>query len=186
MSEADDGIAPEIVAAVSHFAGTQIAVRDDLHGLEQPPGELWRAMGDAGLFALALPEKYGGKACNFRTLGKAAEAFAHGGGNLGLTVSWLAQQLSSTLHILRHGSDTQKDDLLPKLAAGSTTLAIAISEPDAGAHPKYLTTRAERQAGGWRLDGEKSYLTRIPTPNQNSPEVKSTTPLLRANRTTRA
>jgi acyl-CoA dehydrogenase len=48
------------------------------------------------------------------------------------------------------------------MAAGRLTLSVAISEPGVGAHPKHLRATAERSADGWRLTGEKTFLTNGP------------------------
>jgi acyl-CoA dehydrogenase len=58
--------------------------------------------------------------------------------------------------IERFGTQQQRERWLPRLAA------VAISEPRVGAHPKLLSTRAEADAGGWRIHGEKAWVTNGP------------------------
>lgn len=60
-------------------------------------------------------------------------------------------------HFLAHGTEAQR------AAWTGRPLAVAISEPEVGAHPKLLTTRAERSAIGWHLDGRKAWVTNGPS-----------------------
>ena len=144
------------------FAKTQIAPRGDLRAHETVPEGLWRALGEAGLAQIGLPEAYGGAGGDLRALVMAAEAIAEHGGNLGMVTSWMGRQLIARLHILGHGTADQRAAYLSDLAAGRLTPCLAISEPDAGAHPKFLATTAERDNGVYVLNGEKAYLTNGP------------------------
>ncbi len=147
---------------VEAFACREIAGRDDLRDHAVMPPDLLRAIGDAGLAGIALPAEYGGLGGDLRTLAVAAEAMAAAGGVKGVVTTWLSRQLTARLHILGHGSDEQRNVYLPKLAAGILTPCLAISEPGAGAHPKHLSTRAERDGDSFVLNGEKAYLTNGP------------------------
>ena len=53
-------------------------------------------------------------------------------------------------------------------ARAAPALAIAISEPGAGAHPKHLASTARREGDAWRLAGEKAYVTNGPSPPLSS------------------
>jgi acyl-CoA dehydrogenase len=147
---------------VEAFARHEIAGRDDLRECAVMPPELLRAMGDAGLAGIALPTAYGGLGGDLRALAVAAEALAGVGGVKGVVTTWLSRQLTARLHILGHGSTDQRKAYLLKLAAGRLTPCLAISEPGAGAHPKHLSTRAERDGDSFVLNGEKAYLTNGP------------------------
>jgi acyl-CoA dehydrogenase len=61
--------------------------------------------------------------------------------------------------LLRHGTDVQKAELLPKLATGETFFGIALTEPDAGSNALETATRAEKVDGGYRIHGQKIYIT---------------------------
>lgn len=92
----------------------------------------------------------------------AASRLSARGGVLGVTVSWLCHLMTARLHMAGRGTAAQRDHWLPRLAAGDSTLSLAISEPGAGAHPKHLATRAVRDGDDYVLDGEKTYLTNGP------------------------
>ncbi|MQA25136.1 MAG: acyl-CoA dehydrogenase [Micromonosporaceae bacterium] len=61
------------------------------------------------------------------------------------------------LAVHRHGTEAQKDRLLPPLARGEATASVLFSEPDAGSDLGALQTRAEPDGDGWRLRGRKWY-----------------------------
>jgi acyl-CoA dehydrogenase len=153
---------PALKARVEAFARNEIAARGDLRDHDIIPADLWRAIGAAGLAGIGLPEGYGGSGGDLRAIAVAGEAMAAAGGVKGVVTCWLSRQLNSRLQILGHGTDDQRRRYLPELAAGRLTPAIAISEPGAGAHPKHLSTSAERDGGDYVLNGEKAYLTNGP------------------------
>ncbi|MEQ9643431.1 MAG: acyl-CoA dehydrogenase [Alphaproteobacteria bacterium] len=140
------------MSAAADFAREHIAGRD-WHAHDVIPAELWRALADAGLLGLE-----GG----WRDLSHACRDLAEAGGNQGIAMSVMAHNLVPRLHLRRLGTQTQQDRLLPGLARGEHGMAVAISEPGAGAHPKLLKTRAVHDGDGWRLDGEKAYVSNGP------------------------
>lgn len=151
------------IDAIATFAREQIAGRRALYDeTAEFPHALWQAMGDAGILGLGVPREYGGGGADYRTLILAGEALVQGGRNLGLAIAWLSHTLISRLIIYGQGNKAQRQQFLPALAAGRLTPSVAISEPDAGAHPKRLTSRAERGDTHWRLSGEKAWLTNGP------------------------
>ena len=149
-------------AEVRAFAQAEIAVRQDLSQRHDFPPELWAAMGQAGLMAIALPEQYGGRDGDYRALALTLETLADAGGCQGVAISWMSHALNARLHILGLGTESQKAEFLPGLVAGRHTACTAISEPGAGAHPKRLSTRAEFAGDQVILNGEKTYLTNGP------------------------
>src|SRR3546814_11967500 len=60
--------------------------------------------------------------------------------------------------LARHGSAEQRATWLPGIADGSTRLAFAITEPDAGTNAHAIRTTAMPIADGWRIDGAKTYI----------------------------
>jgi alkylation response protein AidB-like acyl-CoA dehydrogenase len=61
--------------------------------------------------------------------------------------------------VARWGNDEQKARLLPPLAAGQALGCYALTEPGAGSDPGSLETRAERNGDGWRISGQKIFIT---------------------------
>jgi len=61
--------------------------------------------------------------------------------------------------ILQWGSQTQKDRWIPRLARGEAIGCFGLTEPDFGSNPGGMRTRAARDGDGWRLNGEKAWIT---------------------------
>jgi len=61
--------------------------------------------------------------------------------------------------IFAYGSEAQKDKYLPKLAAGEMIGCFGLTEPDAGSNPGSMRTKAEKVAGGYKLNGNKMWIT---------------------------
>ncbi|MBL6951549.1 MAG: acyl-CoA dehydrogenase family protein [Alphaproteobacteria bacterium] len=149
-------------AEVENFARTEVAVRPDLGLRDDFPADLWQAMGQSGLMAIAIPPEYGGRGGDYRALALTLETLADAGGCQGVAISWMSHALNARLHILGQGTAAQKAHYLPGLATGQHTVCMAISEPGAGAHPKKLSTRAEMAGDDVILNGEKTFLTNGP------------------------
>ena len=152
------GLADEAAA----FARAHVAGREDLWRTERFPPDLWRAFAEANLLGLGIGTRWGGRAVEAGELLAAAEALVRHGRNLGVATTWQAHLTQARFLIERHANEAQAAALLPRLARGETTTAVAISEPGVGAHPKKLTTRARREGDDWLLDGEKAYVTNGP------------------------
>src|SRR5579872_2751682 len=97
-------------------------------------------------------------------------AIAHGeatlverNGLLGEGGAWAGPRVVARFFIAGFGNAEQRAAWLPRLASGECVAAVAISEPRVGAHPKLLTTRAEPGGDGYRISGEKAWVTNGPS-----------------------
>ena len=117
-----------------------------------------RALGVAGFLRYTVPRAWGGAldALDSRALCVLREVLA---AHDGLADFAFAMQGLGSGAITLGGSDAMKQAWLPRVADGTAIAAFALSEPDAGSDAGALTTRAERVAGGWRLDGEKTWIS---------------------------
>jgi len=152
----------EFIEKVSCFAREEIAPWVAQGDHDEFPMSLWRKMGDAGLLGIAIPREYGGLGMGYLGITLAAEAVAAQGGSLGIGLSWMIHNVVARLVFAGLGREEQKSRYLPDLAQGRITASISISEPEVGAHPKYLKTRAERRGDVYVVNGEKAYLTNGP------------------------
>ena len=64
--------------------------------------------------------------------------------------------------IYKFGSDDQKDDLLPEMAAGNLIGCFGLTEPDAGSDPGSMLSNAKKVEGGYELNGSKTWITNAP------------------------
>jgi cyclohexanecarboxyl-CoA dehydrogenase len=116
------------------------------------PG-LVREMGEMGLLGIDLPEAYGGMGASAVTAGIIAEELAYGDFNVSALA--VVQSLCGTI-VVRNGTDSVKDEWLPKVCRGEATLALSITEPHAGSDATALRLRARKDGDDYILDGEKA------------------------------
>lgn len=140
------------------------AAAEDLGACSGPdfPHAFWRRLGAAGLLGVGFPAEYGGQGRSLVEVAAAGAALVRAGGSLGLGLAWLLNEMLGRFAIAPLGDPAQRQALLPAMARGELLCAMAISEPGVGAHPKHLATRAERADGGWRITGEKAFVSNSP------------------------
>jgi len=127
------------------------------HDVEQTyPWEVQRAIKDAGLSGVWIPEEYGGMGCGVLELCIVVEEFSRACGGMG--VAFAVNALGS-FPILVGGSDEQKARWLPGVAAGEKLVAFGLSEKEAGSDAGSMLTRAERDGDVYILNGEKKWNT---------------------------
>ncbi len=109
-------------------------------------------MGELGWYGIQIPEEFGGSGGSFvdATLFLEETARAH------IPIGGYGVTLITVGALNRFGTEEQKRDLFGRVVKGGT-LAIAMSEPDAGSDVAALKTRARRDNGEWVLDGAKMW-----------------------------
>src|SRR5262249_21280099 len=77
--------------------------------------------------------------------------------------SAMSVQSSLVMHpIFSYGSEAQRKKYLPKLATGELVGCFGLTEPDHGSDPGSMATRAEKAPGGFKLTGNKMWITNSP------------------------
>jgi short/branched chain acyl-CoA dehydrogenase len=132
---------------------------DEAHEL---PMEAVAQMGELGLFGLPFPEEYGGSGADFLTLCLAIEEIARADSSLAITLE--AAVGLGAMPIYRFGSEAQKQELLPPLAAGTSLAAFGLTEPGSGSDAAGSRTRARLEGSEWVINGSKSFITNSGTP----------------------
>lgn len=120
--------------------------------------ELWLEAGKLGYLGVALPEEYGGGGGDIGDLAAVCEELAAAGSPLLLMV--VSPAIVGTI-IAQYGTEEQKRQWLPGIAEGTTTIAFSITEADAGSNSHKIVTTAYREADGWRLTGNKTYISGV-------------------------
>ena len=126
------------------------------------PKDLWLACGQMGLQGLPVPEEFGGLGLDPLSCAIALDAFGYGCHDSGLVFSVCAHLLACVVPVWKFGTEAQKQRYLPALCSGGLIGVHAMSEPGSGSDAFRLTTRAERVAGGYRLNGTKTFVTNGP------------------------
>jgi hypothetical protein len=118
--------------------------------------ELWLEAGKLGYLGVNLPEEYGGGGGGMADLSIVLEELGAAGSPLLMLV--VSPSICGTV-IARFGTEEQKQRWLPGLADGTTIMAFAITEPDAGSNSHHITTTARRTEDGWSLTGRKVFIS---------------------------
>src|SRR3954469_26048045 len=147
----------EILSTVKSFVDKEILpYATDLEHKDEFPEAIVEGMKEMGLFGLMIPEEYGGLGESLLTYALVVEQIARG---------WMSVSGVINTHfivaymITQHGTDEQKQRLLPKMAAGEVRGAFSMSEPELGSDVAAIKTRATADGDEFVLDGQKMWLT---------------------------
>ncbi|WP_067471639.1 acyl-CoA dehydrogenase family protein [Actinomadura hibisca] len=125
------------------------------------PEEVWRELVQGGWHSLAIPEEYGGAGQGLLELAVALESLAAGGAGGAASFLYLLTPAFGGLTIARHGTEEQKGEFLPAIAAGELETAFAITEPDAGSNAVNITTHARRDGDHYVVTGQKIWISGV-------------------------
>jgi acyl-CoA dehydrogenase len=121
------------------------------------PTEFVKALTENGWLAALIPEMYGGSGLGIGAASAILEEICASGGNAGACHA----QMYTMGTLLRHGSEGQKAEHLPRIAAGELRLqAFGVTEPDAGSDTTKIKTFARRTEAGYVVDGQKIWTSR--------------------------
>lgn len=153
-----------------------IPAEDRVEHDDAVPEDIIADMRNLGLFGLSVPEAYGGiglsmseEAAIVRELTRASVVFRS---VIGTTVGIGSQG------IVIDGTDEQKQQWLPRLAAGEAVASFALTEPGSGSDAASLKTVAVRDGDHYRITGTKRYITNAPRADvftlmaRSEPEIK--------------
>ena len=120
------------------------------------PAETLDAIAELGFYGMLVPEEFGGMGFDLPTYLSALEELAWGEPVIALLLS-IHNAFGSLL--IEHGSDAQKTKWLEGMATGRERVCFALSEAGAGSDAGSLATSATRDGDGWRIVGEKKWVT---------------------------
>jgi acyl-CoA dehydrogenase len=127
------------------------------------PAEIWKAICEAGLCGVALPEEHGGAGLGMVEMALIVENLAAAGGGSTVGQLFMVNPIFGGVSIAKFGRPEMKRELLPKLIAGELNCCMALTEPDAGSNSLEIKTFARRDGNnGWRLSGQKIWITAVP------------------------
>jgi alkylation response protein AidB-like acyl-CoA dehydrogenase len=147
----------EILAAVHDFVENEIIpVAQELEHADEYPTKIVEGLKELGVFGLMIPEEYGGLGESLLTYSLVVEEIARG---------WMPVSGVINTHfivaymLMQHGTEEQKQKYLPRMSTGEVRGAFSMSEPGCGSDVAAITSKAVRDGGGWKLNGQKMWLT---------------------------
>ncbi|MEV0310585.1 acyl-CoA dehydrogenase family protein [Nonomuraea fuscirosea] len=152
-----DQDARDLIELTREIADKELARRVDEHErAETYPEGLFATLGAAGLLGLPYPEEHGGGAQPYEVYLQVIEELA---------MRWAAVAVATSVHTLAcfpvatYGTPEQRERWLPDLLAGRLIGGYSLSEPQAGSDAGALTCKAERVEHGYRITGNKAWIT---------------------------
>jgi alkylation response protein AidB-like acyl-CoA dehydrogenase len=133
-----------------------VPVRAELDEQNKFPTDIMKAMAQADLFGIFIPEEYGGLGKKSLELCIAVEELSRA--CLGVSTSYAANALG-TYPILLNGSEAQKKKYLPDIAAGKKLVAFGLTEANAGSDASGVQTTAKLEGNEYVLNGTKQWIT---------------------------
>ncbi|MDP9430316.1 MAG: acyl-CoA dehydrogenase family protein [Actinomycetota bacterium] len=151
-------IQQEILATVRTFVDKEIIPHaQELEHGDVYPQEIVDGLKELGIFGLMIPEEYGGLGESLLTYALVVEEIARG---------WMSVSGVINTHFIvaymvkQHGTQEQRERLLPRMATGEVRGAFSMSEPGLGSDVAGIRTKAVKQADGdYVIDGQKMWLT---------------------------
>lgn len=121
------------------------------------PNEIAPMMGELSVFGANLPEEYGCAGLDNTAYGLIMQELERGDSGVRSYAS--VQGALCMYPIFKYGSEEQKQKWLPPMARGEKIGCFGLTEPDHGSDPGGMETRATRTDGGWRIHGNKMWIT---------------------------
>ncbi|MBV8247001.1 MAG: acyl-CoA dehydrogenase [Comamonas sp.] len=121
---------------------------------------IFREMGELGLLGPTIPTQYGGAGLNYVSYGLVAREIERVDSGYRSMAS--VQSSLVMVPINEFGTEAQKQKYLPKLASGEFIGCFGLTEPDHGSDPGSMSSRAYKVDGGYRLKGNKMWITNSP------------------------
>jgi alkylation response protein AidB-like acyl-CoA dehydrogenase len=147
----------EILAAVHDFVENEIIpVANELEHADEYPTKIVEGLKELSVFGLMIPEEYGGLGESLLTYSLVVEEIARG---------WMPVSGVINTHfivaymLMQHGTEEQKQKYLPRMSTGEVRGAFSMSEPGCGSDVAAITSKAVRDGDGWKLNGQKMWLT---------------------------
>ena len=146
-----------IVATVRQFVDKEVVpAASSLEHADAYPHDLVARMRDMGLFGALVPKQYGGLGFDVATYARIIEEICRGFMSLAGVIN---SHTMAALIVLQHGTDEQKQRLLPRFAAGLARGGLCLTEPHAGSDVQAIRTVAKRSGDSYLISGSKMFVT---------------------------
>ena len=146
----------ESVAAICRKFGEEYW--RDLDKKKEYPTDFVKEMTTSGFLNILIPQEYGGAGLGLKEACVVLEELSLQGGHAGACHA----QMYVMGTLLRHGSERQKKEFLPKISSGELRLqSFAVTEPNSGTDTTSIKTTAKKINGGWTISGQKVWISRV-------------------------
>jgi acyl-CoA dehydrogenase len=122
------------------------------------PEDFVAAMAAGGWLGVAMPEEVGGAGLGLTEASIVMQAVARSGAGFS-GASAIHLNIFGPMPIVKFGTPEQKREYLPRIISGEQKMCFAVTEPNSGLDTSSLETRAERDNGGYRINGRKIWTT---------------------------
>ena len=122
------------------------------------PHEFHKTMADAGWLGVAMPESVGGAGLGITEAAIMMQAVAESGGGMAAASS-IHGPVFSMQPVALFGTEEQQQRMIPPVLSGQDKICFAVTEPNVGLDTTKLKTRAVKVDGGYRLNGEKIWIS---------------------------
>ncbi len=122
------------------------------------PTEFHKSMADAGWLGVAMPESVGGAGLGITEAAVMMQAVAESGGGMSAASS-IHLPVFGLEPVMLFGTEEQQQRMIPPILSGEEKMCFAVTEPNTGLDTTSLKTRAEKVPGGYRVNGEKVWIT---------------------------
>ena len=119
--------------------------------------ELASKLGEMGYLGAPVSEEYGGRGLDYVSYGLIVEQIGRGDSAARTVVSVQTSLVCGSIE--RWGTQEQKQRWLPRLCSGEALGCFGLTEPDTGSDAANLRTKATKTDSGWRLDGQKMWIS---------------------------
>lgn len=129
------------------------------------PEEFYRSLADAGWLGIAMPEKFGGAGLGITEAAIMMQAISESGA--GMTgASSVHINIFGLEPLILFGTEEQQQRAIPNIISGADKACFAVTEPNVGLNTTQLKVRAAKEAGGYRVNGEKIWISTAQVANK--------------------
>ena len=130
----------------------------DLDKKKEYPTDFVKEMTTSGFLNILIPQEYGGAGLGLKEACIVLEELSLQGAHAGACHA----QMYVMGTLLKHGSDKQKKEYLPKISSGELRLqSFAVTEPNSGTDTTSIKTMAKKTNDGWIINGQKVWISRV-------------------------
>lgn len=122
------------------------------------PVEFHMSMAQAGWLGVAMPESVGGAGLGITEAAVMMQAVAESGGGM-TAASAIHGPVFGLEPVTLFGTEEQQQRMIPPILSGEEKMCFAVTEPNTGLDTTSLKTRADKVPGGYRVNGEKIWIT---------------------------